>query len=49
MDLVQELPSSDEKTELQATIQRLLGAYEKLSNKYHTEKVNNADNSLVLG
>lgn len=49
IDLVKEMEDSDEKKALEATTQRLLDAYDKLSNKYHTEKVNNADNSLVLG
>lgn len=49
IDLVKALPASKEKEELEVTIQRLLDAYDKLSNQYHTEKVNNADNSLVLG
>jgi len=50
IDLVEELADDvAEKTELQATVQRLLEAYDKLSNQYHTEKVNNTDNSLVLG
>lgn len=49
IDLVKELPAGDEKAELETTIQRLLDAYETLSNKYHSEKADNADNSLVLG
>ena len=49
IDLVKQLADSEEKKALEATIQRLLDAYDKLSNKYHEEKVNNADNSLVLG
>lgn len=49
IDLVQEMTDSDEKNELEGTIQRLLGAYDTLSNKYHDEKANNAENSLVLG
>ena len=50
MDLVEDMPDDEkEKKELQETVQRLLDAYDALSNKYHEEKVNNADNSLVLG
>ena len=44
-----ELPESEEKTELLAQQQRLLDAYDKLAAKYHSEKANNANNSLVLG
>lgn len=50
MDLIEDLDESvPEKKQLQATVQRLIQAYDKLSNKYHTEKSNNPDNSLVLG
>ena len=50
MDLIQELDDNvPEKKDLQATVQRLIQAYDTLSNKYHTEKADNPDNSLVLG
>lgn len=49
IDLVKDMADSAEKKELEATIQRLLYAYDKLSTKYHTEKVDNEKNSLVLG
>jgi tRNA(Arg) A34 adenosine deaminase TadA len=51
MDLIDELDETihPEKKELQATVQRLQTAYETLSNKYHTEKSANPQNSLVLG
>ncbi|CAB9506724.1 Cytidine and deoxycytidylate deaminase zinc-binding region [Seminavis robusta] len=49
IDLVKGLEDSDDKKELEATVERLLASYDTLSNKYHTEKSNNADNSLVLG
>lgn len=51
MDLIDELDEtvSPKKKELQATVQRLVAAYDTLSNKYHTEKSANPQNSLVLG
>lgn len=50
MDLIEDLDETvPEKKELQATVQRLIAAYDKLSNKYHTEKAENPNNSLVLG
>jgi tRNA(Arg) A34 adenosine deaminase TadA len=51
MDLIEDLDDETvpEKKELQATVQRLMAAYDALSNKYHTEKSDNPDNSLVLG
>lgn len=49
MDLVEALPAGPEKDELVEVQNRLLAAYDKLANHYHTEKVNNPDNSLVLG
>lgn len=50
MDLIEDMDETvPEKKELQATVQRLIAAYDKLSSKYHTEKANNPDNSLVLG
>jgi len=50
MDLIEDLDESvPEKKELQATVKRLIAAYDALSKKYHTEKADNPDNSLVLG
>jgi tRNA(Arg) A34 adenosine deaminase TadA len=51
MDLIDELDETSvpEKKELQATVQRLIAAYDALSNKYHTEKSANPQNNLVLG
>lgn len=49
MELVEQLPEGEEKTDLLAQQQRLLDAYDKLANKYHSEKATNANNSLVLG
>lgn len=49
MDLVEALPPGAEKDELVAVQNRLLKAYDVLANQYHTEKVNNPENSLVLG
>ncbi|CAJ1933037.1 unnamed protein product [Cylindrotheca closterium] len=49
MDLVAALPDGADKTELVATQDRLLKAYDEMANYYHTEKANNPENSLVLG
>jgi len=49
MELIDDLPEGVEKTELKAQEKRLLDAYDKLANKYHSEKANNVNNSLVLG
>ena len=50
MDLIANLDESvPEKRELLALQQELLDIYDKLSSKYHTDKVNNANNTLVLG
>ena len=56
IDLVQSLPDhhydnndNDEKKELLQTIDRLISKYDILSKKYHTEKADNVNNSLVLG
>lgn len=48
MDAIKELPESDIKTECVTLQEKLIKEYERLSNKYHTDKVNNEDNSLVL-
>jgi hypothetical protein len=50
MDLVSELADgSDDKIELQKTVDCLLKKYNAMADKYHSEKANNTDNSLVLG
>jgi hypothetical protein len=56
VDLVAELPDDDgdgnnnfDKVELQTTIKVLLKKYNDMAEKYHAEKADNADNSLVLG
>lgn len=49
MDLIEELPESDEKSNLLNTQTRLCDMYASLSNQYHEEKLSNTDNSLVLG
>ena len=49
MDLIDELPESQDKEKLLETQSRLCDIYASLSNLYHTEKLSNADNSLVLG
>lgn len=48
LDLIEALDESDEKKELQNRVQKLFDAYDVLSKKYHTEKANNPQNSLVL-
>jgi len=49
MDLIEGLEESDDKNALLEKQQELVEAYERLSNKYHTEKKDNLNNSLVLG
>jgi tRNA(Arg) A34 adenosine deaminase TadA len=50
MDSISNLDDSvPEKKELLVLQQELIDAYDKLSQKYHSEKVNNTNNSLVLG
>jgi hypothetical protein len=49
MDLIEALEDSDEKKELLALQKSLIDQYDTLSNKYHTEKSQNENNSLVLG
>ena len=49
MDAIKELPENSIKTECLELQAKLIKEYDRLSTKYHTEKVNNADNSLVLG
>jgi hypothetical protein len=49
MDLIDELPDSEEKSKLAEMQNHLCDVYASLSNQYHQEKVSNADNSLVLG
>ena len=48
MELIDQLPDGEEKTELLVQQQRLSVEYDKLANKYHSEKAENANNSLVL-
>ena len=49
MSAIESLEESEEKATLQATAKRLLDSYDVLSKKYHSEKAENPDNSLVLG
>lgn len=49
MDLIDQLPDSEEKSKLSEMQKLLIDVYAFLSNQYHQEKVSNADNSLVLG
>ena len=50
MDLIANLGDGvPEKKELLDLQQELIDAYDELSRKYHTEKVDNFNNSLVLG
>ena len=50
MDLIANLDDSvPEKEELLSLQEELIGIYDKLSSKYHSEKVNNTNNTLVLG
>lgn len=49
MEAIAELPDSPIKKECLELRDKLMKEYDRLSNKYHTEKVNNPDNSLVLG
>ena len=49
MELIEQLPDGEEKSELLVQQQRLLDAYDELANKYHSEKAQNVNNSLVLG
>jgi tRNA(Arg) A34 adenosine deaminase TadA len=49
MTLVDELEEDNpDKPVLQEKIQRLVAMYDELSHKYHAEKANNPNNSLVL-
>lgn len=49
MDMVDELPDSDEKTSLKERVDKLVSMYEEISDFYHTEKAGNAKNSLAFG
>ena len=50
MDLIANLDDSvPEKEGLLMLQEELIDIYDKLSNKYHSEKVNNTNNTLVLG
>lgn len=48
-DVIEALEDGDTKTALQSQSALLLRRYNELANTYHTEKVNNKNNSLVLG
>ncbi len=53
MDLIEELEESDDETKLlknacKEKMIKLKILYDELSSKYHAEKANNADNSLVM-
>lgn len=48
-ELVDALEAGEEKDALQATIARISGMYDELSQQYHKEKVDNSDNSLAFG
>lgn len=49
MDMIADLPEGDAKKELVDLQNKLLDDYDKLANKYHSEKASNENNSLVLG
>ena len=50
MDLIANLDDSlPEKEELRSLQEELIGIYDKLSGKYHSEKADNTNNTLVLG
>ncbi|KAG7343252.1 deoxycytidylate deaminase [Nitzschia inconspicua] len=49
MDMIAALPEGDTKKELLDLQNKLLEDYDKLANKYHSEKAANENNSLVLG
>jgi len=50
IDLVESLPDSDVKKEgLRVKIEELTKKYEQVSNKYHSEKSENTENSLAFG
>lgn len=50
MDLVEALLDTDEKkASLLELQQKLIEEYDILSNQYHTEKLTNTNNNLVLG
>ena len=49
MELIGNLDDGKEKTELVEIQDRLIKVYDTLSEKYHTEKKENPNNSLVLG
>ena len=48
-DLIEELEEGDAKTKLKGQSERLLGAYNAVSDQYHREKAGNENNTLVLG
>ena len=49
-EIMQALPDTDEKkASLLELQQKLIEEYDILSNQYHTEKLTNTNNNLVLG
>ena len=48
IDLINELPEGEEKTALLASVDRVAAIYNDLSQKYHSEKADNPDNSLAF-
>ena len=49
MELIENLKDGEEKNELMEIQDRLINVYDSLSEKYHSEKTTNKNNSLVLG
>lgn len=49
MELIESLKDGEEKNELMKIQDRLINVYDSLSEKYHSEKKTNKNNSLVLG
>ena len=49
MELIESLKDGEEKNELMEIQDRLINVYDSLSEKYHSEKKTNKNNSLVLG
>lgn len=49
LEAIEKIPEGPIKTECLSLRDKLIREYDRLSHKYHTDKVNNPDNSLVLG
>ena len=49
LDLIEQVEDEDTKNDLKARTANLLQKYNTLSDKYHAEKADNENNSLVLG